>query len=335
MIKFSCKNCGQKFSVAEVYAGKKGRCPKCKNVVVIPKRQSPRSTTKPKNSAHDLSLLDVPESIRTQKKPASQTGQHDGASEAGEEPQRESLAEAVEHTGRGNLSRITDIFLYPTSKPGLTNLAIIVGIPTVIAIVQQLLGPFALTLALPRFIINVLIGLYMCWYFAECVRDSAAGGMRAPEAFATADLAEMWSQSLYLVAFYLLLAGPAGFYHIFANKIDTVFWLLLAYGVFFFPVGLLAVIMFDSGAGFNPILWVASIFSTFFPYCGLVILISILALPIVVVMNVEVEDIPLPKAATLALGAILACTFVYIVFVVGHLLGRFYWRYQEKLNWEV
>ena len=40
MIKFHCKNCDQKFSVPEIHAGKKGKCPKCKSVVVIPKTEN-------------------------------------------------------------------------------------------------------------------------------------------------------------------------------------------------------------------------------------------------------------------------------------------------------
>ena len=35
MIKFYCE-CGQKISVDDVHAGKKGRCPKCKTIVLIP-----------------------------------------------------------------------------------------------------------------------------------------------------------------------------------------------------------------------------------------------------------------------------------------------------------
>jgi len=27
--------------------------------------------------------------------------------------------------------------------------------------------------------------------------------------------------------------------------------------------------------------------------------------------------------------------FLWMLFVTGHLLGRFYWRYKEKLYWEV
>lgn len=36
MIKFLCKNCGQKFTVSDQQAGKKGKCPKCKQTIVIP-----------------------------------------------------------------------------------------------------------------------------------------------------------------------------------------------------------------------------------------------------------------------------------------------------------
>ena len=35
-IKFHCKNCGKGIRVPKIYAGKKGKCPKCKNIVIIP-----------------------------------------------------------------------------------------------------------------------------------------------------------------------------------------------------------------------------------------------------------------------------------------------------------
>ena len=38
-IKFHCKNCGQPISVPQIHAGKKGKCPKCKNIVVVPKAE--------------------------------------------------------------------------------------------------------------------------------------------------------------------------------------------------------------------------------------------------------------------------------------------------------
>ncbi len=40
MIKFACSNCGQSIRVDDKYAGKKGKCPKCKTSVVVPGRSS-------------------------------------------------------------------------------------------------------------------------------------------------------------------------------------------------------------------------------------------------------------------------------------------------------
>lgn len=36
MIRFNCENCGQKFKLSDRYAGRKSKCPKCKQPIVIP-----------------------------------------------------------------------------------------------------------------------------------------------------------------------------------------------------------------------------------------------------------------------------------------------------------
>lgn len=302
MIKFRCDKCGQKFRVPEVQAGKKGRCPKCKNIITVPTQQS---------------------------------AQRDEIFEASKDLPRGSTTEEVEYAGERKLPWLLDILLYPTSKPGLTGIGIIVGIPLLIDLVGQLLGPFMLTLWLPVVILRILIGLYMCWYFAECVRDSAEGGTRAPEVFAIVDASTMREQSAYLFVCYFIFVGPAAFYSLFTHRTDAVFWLLAAFGVFFFPIGLLAAVMFNSGAAFNPIVLIGSIYKTFLPYCGLLLLISGVVLPVGAIMNIQPQDIPLPQAVTLILEAVVSSIFLYIALIVGHLLGRFYWRYQERLNWEV
>jgi predicted RNA-binding Zn-ribbon protein involved in translation (DUF1610 family) len=43
MISFNCQVCEQKITVDDRFAGKKGKCPKCKNVVVVPKADNKRS----------------------------------------------------------------------------------------------------------------------------------------------------------------------------------------------------------------------------------------------------------------------------------------------------
>ena len=311
VIKFRCKNCGQKISVPKVHAGKKGKCPKCKNIVIVPKPDDIGSLANQPTAQELVSDKTVEDLQKLEERM--------GTEKAEPEP----VAER-------KLPWIIDVFLYPVSKGGLTNLAIFVGVPLIVKIIQQVVGPFALALAIPSLIINVLIGLYLCWYFAECVRDSANGGTRAPEAFATADTSDMYSQSLQLIGCYILFVGPAGFYLLFIHKTDTIYWLLLAYGVFFFPMGLLAAVMFNSSSAFNPVLLIGSIFSVFFQYCGLVLLVSGVVLAIKALTSIQ-----LGRVGTLTLGPLLYYIFLYIILIVAHLLGRFYWRYQEKLNWEV
>ena len=49
MIEFYCK-CGQKINVPKVHGGKKGRCPKCKQVIAIPKASQVASSSIPHNN---------------------------------------------------------------------------------------------------------------------------------------------------------------------------------------------------------------------------------------------------------------------------------------------
>ena len=361
MIKFSCNNCGHKIGVKDEMAGKRGRCPACKKILTVPEKailvnflcekcgqkisapntRAGKEGTCPKCKAllvvpvaHDLTLLDVGEEYRLEDRPASRAVESQTVTER--EQEEDSTDERDESDTGRKFPWIVDIFLYPTSASGLTNLAIFIGVPFLIYLIRQILGPFALMLWLPSLIVNVLIGLYMCWYFAECVRDSAVGGTRAPEVFADADIGNMFWQWLYLAACYAIFVLPAAFYFTYANKTDWIFWALVAYGVFFFPMVLLAVVMFDTTSAFNPLLWIGSIFSTFFQYCGLVLAIGGIVLAFRAMIGFgESQESEQSTIGAGILGAVLFCLMLYLVFVVAHLLGRFYWRYQDKLNWEV
>jgi DNA-directed RNA polymerase subunit RPC12/RpoP len=361
MIKFSCNKCGHKIGVKDEMAGKRGKCPECSSIIVVPEKtlfvrfqcqncgrnisalptQSGKKGKCPNCNQtlivpqlHGLTLLDAPAEYKLQDrqpKPPAPAQQEIQNEENETRPQ-----DQVESDKQRKLPWFIDIFLYPTSAPGLAHLAIFVGVPFLIYLVRQLLGPFALMLWLPSLIVNFLIGLYMCWYFAECVRDSANGGVRAPEAFASADIGSMFGQWLYIAACYALFIAPATFYSIFTGRIDAIFWILAAYGVFFFPMGLLAVVMFDSSSAFNPLLWIGSILSTFFQYCGLVLLIAGISLAFRAMIGIGESHAPQQDTiGTGIMGAALLCPMLYLVFVVAHLFGRFYWRYQDKLNWEV
>ncbi len=100
-------------------------------------------------------------------------------------------------------------------------------------------------------------------------------------------------------------------------------------------MGLLACVMFDSIYGLNPLLLIASIFSTFFQYCGLVLLITGIVLGFRAIPTIQTDNTQPETFTMIIIGGVFSAFLFYITFVVAHLLGRFFWRYQDKLNWEV
>jgi len=86
--------------------------------------------------------------------------------------------------------------------------------------------------------------------------------------------------------------------------------------------------VFESWSGLNPILLGRSIVRTFLPYCVLMLAIAALATTGVFV----VRKVPDPQQSSFGLF-VLWCTSIYLAMIVAHLMGSFYRRYDEKLNW--
>jgi DNA-directed RNA polymerase subunit RPC12/RpoP len=335
MMKFNCEKCGQKLNVSESRAGKKSRCPRCKNIIVVPEKQatdpvknqinSAVTDLGAKNFADNEILLEAIEKDKTQDEFFGFSRGPEKDTEYEQEPEEEPSDDTGGPPERKHPWFI-DIFLYPICKPCLLTLGIIIIIPLLINIAVGLLGPFGLFVLVPGFFIDFVIGLYFLWYLSECIRDSAEGGIRAPETLANApSLGELFSQLLRLLICMLIFAGPLGYYYIKTGKNDTIFWSLLALAVFFLPIGLLAVILFDSLRGLNPLLLIGSVFRTHFIYFALVVILWAVVLSVIFIL----------KTLSSIWAIFLSGYFImYILFIVAHLLGRFYWRYQEKLNWD-
>jgi len=339
MIKFLCKNCGQEISISEIHAGKKGKCPKCKNIVVVPKVENAApvegksnfsdSEVSKKYSGLDPALFDIPAELPT----ANQQSSQDIASEKGlEELQKanEGLGkDETEQIGERKLPWIIDIFLYPMNVSGLANLAIFIGVPLLIDFLQEIMIiQLSCLFGLVSLVIKVVVVLYMYWYFAECVRDSAEGGLRAPKVIGYIPrVVDMFWQMVNIIGCFGVFFMPFVFYMLFVERADVIFWLLLLYAVFSFPMALLAVVMFDSAVGLNPRLFYNSISNTLRQYCGLVLLF-LAAVLLIGVLGQKVGE-------SEHFAFLISCAGIYLAFVAAHLLGRFYWLYQEKLNWAV
>jgi DNA-directed RNA polymerase subunit RPC12/RpoP len=339
-IELKCKNCGLTISVPILHAGKEGFCPKCKNPILIPRPgdefNDEQSDTEEPNkhlvgNAGSLTLLDVPEEYKLKDEPEDlpQTP----VTTIAQEPETIKKTETQEHVppGHRRLPWFIDIFLYPVSMSGLMHLIMFTLLPPVIF----LLSIFGCTMALISLMMIIALGLYMLWFFNECVRDSAKGGIRAPEAFATAGLGEMWSEAKYIISCFVIFMLPFFLYFLTTKRVDNIFWLLLFYDVVFFPMGLLSTIMFDSLHGLNPILLISSIFSTFFQYAGLVLLLGGIILAFGYLMNITMTGENRSYLDSLLYRALSIFLILYMTLILAHLIGRFYWRNQEKLNWEV
>ena len=74
---------------------------------------------------------------------------------------------------------------------------------------------------------------------------------------------------------------------------------------------------------------------TFFQYCGLVLLITGIVLGFKAIPTIQTDSTQQETISMIFLESIFYAILLYITFVVAHLIGRFYWRNQEKLNWEV
>jgi hypothetical protein len=325
LINFSCK-CGHKIVAAEVHAGKQGRCPKCKEMVVIPQA----ATDYPDDGSLKLTLSDTRlalsfPTVEHTPKPATGSNAVEAARILRQEKDKSS---EIRPHGERRLPWPIDIFLYPTSGAGLTQLGIFLGIPFLIWVLTVATGPFGMFIGMPGIIVMLIIYAYMGWYVCECIRDSGNGGVRAPDVLtACSDPWEVFCQLLKIAACYAFFLTPMIIYLGLAKRYDTVFWVLAGGAAFFFPMGLLAVTMLESLGGLNPILLIGSMVRVFFSYCVMVVgLAAVLFLIVVFAWKME----------TMGVTRIIAhCVGTYLLLVAAHLLGRFYYRKAAKLNWDV
>lgn len=334
MIQFQCGHCGVKLKVPEAQAGKSGRCPKCRTTIRVPLAPPlpPAPLTETASplpypvaaSSIDERLFDVP-----QPRPTAEQEPRENRAEA-ETQTRLDAATAREEVGERQSFWLVDVLLYPANIAGLTTLIIVAGIPLFLSFMMYVGGPLAIVAGLPAFIIDVLIRLYAVWYYAECVYDSAKGGTRAPMALDTAgDLRETFSRVLHLTVVYILFVFPAAVYWVWVRQTDTIFWGLIAWAIVFFPMGLLAMVIQDSTSALNPFSLLLAILRTFIPY--LLLLLSIAA---VVGLYLLVHTLFMSDAySSWFLGGMGAFAMVYLQLVLAHVLGRFYWRHREQLDW--
>jgi len=325
MIEFRCPNCAQKITAQADRAGTTGRCPRCKGKITVPGAVEPESQT---HATQDtLTLIDpLPPRVEETMAPAERErleAEYENATDENSDELLTSLGIALKqrYTGKRQVVWFLDILLYPTSTSGLITLGIVVGTAFLLPLISWI--PFM------GLVVLVIMGLYVGWYLAECVYDSACGGTRAPH-LPTPGLGDMWSRVSYFLAVYVLFLFPPGLYYLFTRELDFVFCGLVVWTVLFFPMGLLAMAVMDSTTALNPFVLLGAMLRTFFSYVGLLALLVAVTLLMGWLWNTLTGLVPPLLRILIALIGSL-----YTAMVQAHILGRFHWRNRERLDWGV
>jgi hypothetical protein len=225
---------------------------------------------------------------------------------------------------------LIDVFLYPLNLTGIIHLIclwllVFLLCPLVVAFLGLGIEYIPIVYTLPI--------AYVLYYFTECIRDSATGRCRAPDFWMDPTGFDKWdciSRLLTVIGCIAVCFCPASVYYVVTERTDLIYWLLLACGGFFFPMVLLAVVLFDSYNALNPILLIGSIFRTFLPYCGMVLLFYGGAW-----LFMKIDSRLYGLRLLPVVPFVLRVVQLYLVFVAVGFLGRFYWWHKDKLNWEV
>lgn len=318
MISFTCDNCGRHIRVAPEQAGRNGHCPGCKSLITVPSPElvlleEPPAPSPDPDREHILSQF-----AHTH----SQTSRFDDATE--EKPKR-------------RLPAAIDVFLYPFSISGVANLCIFWFLPILLAVIPPVwLAGIVLAIA------QLIVAACMYYYLLECVRDSAAGGIRAPENLsAQPSLADVRSVVWQMVVSVLVFWGPLIIFFVYTDYVagtsphphppniltSPIFWATLAWGIVFFPVGILAMAMMDPSEALKPWLWLSAIVRAPLSYCGLLFACAAMA-GLLFLTGLLSEAIPL-------LGALMRGVDICLIMTLSHLIGRFYYLNAEKIAWDL
>ena len=228
--------------------------------------------------------------------------------------------------------------LFPANLTGLGHIAVF----TVCFLLLVCLR--AVSLGYTRYAVgflNLLVTLELISYFYLCVRESAVGAVMAPDSLLTGSpdcngfsatlggYFSLYSEYLSSIMPFLICFLPAILYPMFVDDVNwNLFILMLSIGIFYFPMFFLAVVMFDSSSGYNPWVHFVSIISTFFSYCVLVFQFSVVA-ALIVMTGVFLSR------SHWVFGLLTLPMTLYLVMVFMHLLGRFFYKHEEKLRWDV
>ena len=339
MIRFRCEHCREWLSIAEARAGEMGMCPLCKQATRIPQagEASPTAEDGHSSEPHPMSRQsaggDRPLSLlREPSKPDEHESQKvafycetQGPAHAASRP----VVHREPETVAPSRARLIDVLLYPMNFDGLAATVILA-----LGLWGVRLFPFLFWSPWYDFRITGLMVTYClfgAWcaaiYFAFCIFDTSKGGTRTPAILPGYAYAGGELPSFMLMGAVASCFCPAAFYRIFGGNMGLYFWVLASAGAFLLPMLLLACTLLDSVEAFDLRFVVRSITATLPAYLGLIARLALL-LSLAGALHLDSWQWGLPRVFFYA-------AYLYALWIAGHLLGRFYLRQKDKLQWDL
>lgn len=193
VIRFACNFCGRKIRVPATFAGKKGKCPNCKKVVLIPESSTPQPPEKPGEPIRLNRNLD-PRHISKASVPDAQSDAMDDIERHLQPlpdqqqitPEQKQLLNLWSERFPGqdepepesDLPWFIDLLAYPFNVSGIIHLFLFWAIPVLLSLTQPffMFTPYG---ALLWLILAVFFWGYVFYYLFRCLIASAKGKHRA------------------------------------------------------------------------------------------------------------------------------------------------------------
>ncbi len=331
-MQFNCDDCGRQIIAEDSSVGKKGKCPGCGTIIRIPAYDPDikiELQSEPNDPFPDLELK--PETDDQD------SGVFDFIAQDAADRSNTAHIEDSEQIGHTGHSAFVEILTYPAVSAGWIILSIFVGVPAVADFIRFLMKrtPGLLMLIfIPILLIALMVcftvSVYMFWYFTLCIQQSALGSARMPDSLIEDNgFWDMFTTTLRVFACVIIFLGPAAVCYHHYGKFTIHFWAILAAGVFFLPMAFMTTTFFDSISGLNPYHIIRGVILTFKSYIfvalGYFLFVALIVVPMLYIQVLA----PAP------FGLVARGIYVYCLFIMGQLAGRLYFKYSEKLNWEI
>ncbi len=339
MIRFRCEHCRQWLTIAETRAGETGKCPLCRQTTHVPEV----SETPPPAEAESAGRSGPPsrppapgdaplELVREASKPDEHVNQKVDFYCEIQGPPHAASAPAVPHPPEAvppSRARLIDVLLYPMSFDGLAGTVIGALGLWIVRLFPTVLYPLSHDFRV--IVLAVVCYLFIAWcaalYFAHCIFDSTKGGTCAPAIWSGYVYTGGDLPSMMLLGAVVVCLGLTALYGAFMGNLGLSFWILAAALAFVLPMVLLACTLFGGTEALNPALIVTSIGATLPAYLGLIVRLALLA-ACAGLVHWDCWWLNLPRVFPYAAD-------LYVLWIAGHLLGRFYLRQKDKLGWNL